>query len=187
MKKRKVGVFVGSLRKNSYSRQVARTMQTLAPENLELELIELGGLEMYNQDFDDEGMTPVSWFNFREKVKQLDAVMFVTPEYNRSIPALLKNALDIGSRPYGQSVWDGKPGAVISVSPGALGAFGANHLFRQSLVFLNIPAMQQPEAYIGNVADLYDKEGNLVHEKTRKFFKKIIDAFDAWIDTNLDT
>ena len=186
MKKRKVGVFVGSLRKKSYSKQVAETLKSLAPENLELELIELGGLEMYNQDLDDEGMTPAPWVRFRDQVKQLDAVLFVTPEYNRSIPALLKNALDIGSRPYGQSAWDGKPGAVISVSPGALGAFGANHLFRQSLVFLNIPTMQQPEAYIGNVAELYDKEGNLVNEKTREFFKKIIDAFEAWIDINLD-
>jgi chromate reductase, NAD(P)H dehydrogenase (quinone) len=187
MSKRKVGVFVGSLRQNSYSRQVANTLQTLAPESLELEFIELGGLEMYNQDFDDRGNPPASWVRFRTAVKKLDAVLFVTPEYNRSIPAVIKNALDIGSRPYGQSVWNGKPGAVISVSPGALGAFGANHLLRQSLMFLNIPAMQQPEAYVGNVADLYDKEGNLVHEKTREFFKKFIDAFATWIDTNLNT
>jgi chromate reductase len=185
MNKRKVEVFVGSLRKNSYSRQVANTLRTLAPKCLELEFIELSGLEMYNQDFDDGENPPASWVRFRESVKMLDAVLFVTPEYNRSIPAVLKNALDIGSRPYGQSVWNSKPGAVISVSPGALGAFGANHLLRQSLVFLNIPTMQQPEAYIGNVATLYDKEGKLVNDKTRDFFKMVIDAFEAWIDTNL--
>jgi len=152
-----------------------------------MELIELDGLEMYNQDFEDNGIPPVSWIHFREAVKKLDAFLFLTPEYNRSIPAVLKNALDIGSRPYGQSVWNGKPGAVISVSPGALGGFGANHAVRQSLVFLNIPAMQQPEAYIGNAAALYDTEGNLLDEKTREFFQKIMNAFEAWIDTNLDT
>ena len=186
MSKRKVGVFVGSLRKKSYSSLVADTLKTLAPESLELEFIEIGGLEMYNQDFDDEGNPPAAWIRFRAAVKELDAVLFVTPEYNRSIPAVLKNALDIGSRPYGQSVWNGKPGAVISVSPGSLGAFGANHHLRQSLVFLNIPAMQQPEAYIANAASLYDDEGKLVRAKTREFFKKIIDAFDVWISTNLD-
>jgi len=187
MTKRKVGIFVGSLRKKSYTRQVAETMRTLAPGSLEMELIELDGLEMYNQDFEDNGIPPVSWIHFREAVKKLDAFLFLTPEYNRSIPAVLKNALDIGSRPYGQSVWNGKPGAVISVSPGALGGFGANHAVRQSLVFLNIPAMQQPEAYIGNAAALYDTEGNLLDEKTREFFQKIMNAFEAWIDTNLDT
>jgi chromate reductase len=185
MNKRKVGVFVGSLRKSSYSRQVAVTLRTLAPESLELAFIELGDLEMYNQDLEDGGMPPASWVRFREEVKKLDAVLFVTPEYNRSIPAVLKNALDVGSRPAGQSVWNGKPGAVVSVSPGAIGAFGANHVLRQSLVFLNIPAMQQPEAYIGNVKTLYDQEGNLVNDKTREFFQKIMDAFAAWIDTNL--
>lgn len=186
MSKRKVGVFVGSLRKNSYSRQVAGSLQTLASESLELGIIELGGLEMYNQDFDDGGNPPASWIRFREEVKQLDAFLFVTPEYNRSIPAVIKNALDIGSRPYGQSVWNGKPGAVISVSLGERGAFGANHVLRQSLVSLNIPAMQQPEAYIGNVAELYDKQGNMVNDKRREFLKKIMDAFEAWINTNLD-
>jgi chromate reductase len=186
MIKRKVGVFVGSLRKNSYSRQVANTLRTLAPESLELEFIELSGLDMYNQDLDDDGIPPASWVHFRETLKNLDAVLFVTPEYNRSIPAVLKNAIDIGSRPYGKCLWDGKPGAVISVSPGALGAFGANHILRQSLVFVNVFTMQQPEAYIGNVAALYDHEGNLVIDKTRDFFKKIMAAFEAWIDTNLN-
>jgi chromate reductase, NAD(P)H dehydrogenase (quinone) len=185
MNKRKVGIFVGSLRKHSYTRQVAETLCTLAPERLDMTFIEIGNLELYNQDYDDAGMPPASWTSFRETVKQLDAVLFVTPEYNRSIPAALKNALDVGSRPFGMNIWDGKPGAVISVSPGALGAFGANQILRQSLVHLNIPTMQQPEAYIGSVAALYDKEGNLVNEKTREFFQKIMNTFDVWIDVNI--
>jgi chromate reductase len=114
-------------------------------------------------------------------------VLFVTPEYNRSVPAVLKNAIDVGSRPYGQSAWDGKPGAVISVSPGAIGGFGANHHLRQSLVFLNVPVLQQPEAYVGNAAALFDKDGNLVNDDTRKFFKGFLDAFASWIERHAGT
>jgi len=106
----------------------------------------------------------------------------VTPEYNRSVPGVLKNAIDVGSRPYGQSAWDGKPAAVISVSPGAIGGFGANQHLRQSCVFLNIPVMQQPEAYIGNAASLFDKEGSIRNEDTRKFLKGFMEAFAAWIE-----
>ncbi len=186
MNRRTVGIFVGSLRKNSYSRKVAETLKALAPTNLDLKFVELGDLEMYNQDLDEEGLTPTSWIRFRDEVKQLDAVLFVTPEYNRSVPALLKNALDIGSRPYGQSVWNGKPGAVVGVTPGSLGAYGAAQVLRQSLVFLNIPAMQQPEAYIAGVEALYDPDGILIHEKTRSFFRLIMDSFETWISTNLD-
>jgi len=117
-------------------------------------------------------------------MKKFDGVLFVTPEYNRSVPAVLKNALDVGSRPYGQSVWDGKPGAVVSVSPGGLSAFGANHHLRQSLVFLNVPTMQQPEAYIGNVAALFDDSGVLINENTREFLQKFMDAFVSWVEAN---
>ena len=115
-------------------------------------------------------------------MKAADAVLFVTPEYNRSVPGVLKNAIDVGSRPYGQSAWEGKPGAVISVSPGGIGAFGANHHLRQSLVFLNVPAMQQPEAYIGQAGDLFDEQGNLKNDKRREFFTKFMQAFAAWIE-----
>jgi chromate reductase len=115
-------------------------------------------------------------------VKAADAVLFVTPEYNRSVPGVLKNAIDVGSRPYGQSAWDGKPGAVVSVSPGALGAFGANHHLRQSLVFLNVPVLQQPEAYIGGAADLFDASGKLKNDSTRDFLKKLMQSFAAWIE-----
>ena len=112
-----------------------------------------------------------------------DAVLFVTPEYNRAVPAVLKNALDVGSRPYGSSVWDRKPGAVISGSPGAIGAFGANHILRQSLVFLNVPAMQQPEAYISRVDKLFDAEGRIAGDGTRKFLQDFMQAFTNWVET----
>jgi chromate reductase len=114
-------------------------------------------------------------------VRAASAVLFVTPEYNRSVPAALKNAIDVGSRPYGKSVWDAKPGAVVSVSPGAIGGFGANHHLRQSLVFLNVPTMQQPEAYIGGAAKLFDDKGQMINEDTRKFLQGFMEAFARWI------
>jgi chromate reductase len=152
---RNVAVFVGSLRKDSINRKVANALRELAPSNLKLEIVEIGQLSIYNQD--DDPNPPAPWTAFRERVKAADAVLFVTPEYNRSVPAALKNALDVGSRPYGHSVWNRKPGAVVSASPSAIGAFGANHHLRQSLVFLNVPAMQQPEAYIGHADKLFDE------------------------------
>jgi len=179
----KVAVFVGSLRKESFNLKVAKAMVALAPEALKLEILEIGQLSFYNQDA-DEGQPPVSWTEFRQRVKAADAVLFVTPEYNRSVPAVLKNALDIGSRPYGENVWDGKPGAVVSVSPGAIGGFGANHHLRQTLVFLNVPTLQQPEAYIGNVHTLLDTAGNLANEGTKAFLVKFLQAFSAWIKAN---
>jgi chromate reductase len=109
-------------------------------------------------------------------------VLFVTPEYNRSVPAPLKNAIDVGSRPYGQSVWDKKPAAVVSVSPGAIGAFGANHHLRQSLVFLNMPTMQQPEAYIGGADKLFDASGKITNDGTRDFLTKFMAAYAAWVE-----
>ena len=178
---KKIAVFVGSLRKESFNRKMAKMLTALAPASLELEIIEIGGLPLYNQDHDDEGKPLPSWTAFREQVKSFDGVLFVTPEYNRSVPAVLKNALDVGSRPYGQSVWGGKPGAVMSVSPGVIGGFGANHHLRQSLVFLDIPTMQQPEAYIGGAARLFDADGNIANEGTREFLVKFMDAFAAWV------
>lgn len=184
MANKRIAVFVGSLRKESYTRKIAKELMSETPDNFTAEEVDIGDLAIYNQDFDDEGNIPSSWSVFREKVKEFDAVLFVTPEYNRSVPAVLKNALDVGSRPYGKSVWDGKPGAVVSVSPGGLSAFGANHHLRQSLVFLNVPTMQQPEAYIGNAASLFDANGTLVNEDTRKFLYKIMSSFAAWINRN---
>ena len=182
---RDVAVFVGSLRKESLNRKMAKALAAIAPAPLKLEIVEIGQLPLYNQDFDDSGNSPAEWLAFRQRVKAYDAVLFVTPEYNRSVPAPLKNAIDVGSRPYGKSVWDGKPGAVVSVSPGAIGAFGANHHLRQSLVFLNVPAMPQPEAYIGGAAKLFDASGALVDESARDFMQKFLTAFAQWIERNI--
>jgi chromate reductase len=184
MEAKRIGILIGSLRKESFSRKIAKALEALAPASFEMEEVEIGGLSIYNQDFDDNGTPPLSWTAFREHLEKFDAILFVTPEYNRSVPAVLKNALDVGSRPYGKNKWDGKPSAVVSVSPGGLGAFGANHHLRQSLVFLNIPAMQQPEAYIGNAATLFDANGILRNESTREFLQKFMDAFVIWVEIN---
>jgi chromate reductase len=136
---------------------------------------------MYNQDDDEGGNPPAAWTEFRQKIKGVDGVLFMTPEYNRSVPAVLKNAIDVGSRPYGQSVWDGKPAAIASVSPGAIGGFGANHHLRQSLVFLNMPPLQQPELYLGGASKLFDAEGKLTEDSTRQLLRKFIEAFAQWV------
>ena len=143
---------------------------------------EIGILPLYNEDLEDN--PPDTWIEFRKHLMKFDGVLFVPPEYNRSVPGVLKNAIDVGSRPYGKSVWNGKPGAVISVSPGAIGAFGANHHLRQSLVFLNVPTMQQPEAYIGNAANLFDEKGNLSDDSTKEFIRKYLQTFAAWVEIN---
>jgi chromate reductase len=156
-----VAVLVGSLRRTSFNRQVALAAMALAPDSLAMEIVEIGDLPLYNEDLEDAPATPHSCLMFRDRIRRVDAVLFVTPEYNRSVPGGLKNALDVGSRPRVESVWSGKPCAVISVSFGALGAFGANHHLRQSFVFLDMPAMQQPEAYIGNAPSLFDSQGGL--------------------------
>jgi chromate reductase, NAD(P)H dehydrogenase (quinone) len=177
---RKVAVIVGSLRKGSVSRRVARALCKLAPESLHCEIVEIGDLVGYNTDLEDH--VPASWAAFREQMQKAEAVLFVTPEYNRSVPGVLKNTIDVGSRPYGASIWEGKPAAIVSVSPGALAAFGANHHLRQSLVFLNMPAMQQPEAYIGHAAELVDDNDDVTIEGTKTFFGDIMEAFEAWIE-----
>ena len=180
---RTVAVLVGSLRKASFSRKMAKALAAVAPDNLHLEIVEIGQLPPYNED-EETAAPPAAWVAFRDQVRGADAVLFVTPEYNRSVPGFLKNAIDVGSRPYGKSVWSGKPGAVVSVSPGALGAFGANHHLRQSLVFLDVPAMQQPEAYIGGAAGLFDEAGTLTNDATRAFLTKFMAAYAAWIEAN---
>lgn len=177
-----VAVIVGSLRKDSFNRKLANALAGLAPAGLKLGIVEIGALPLYNQDDDASGNVPPAWAAFRQRIKAADAVLFVTPEYNRSVPAPLKNAIDVGSRPYGQSAWEGKPGAVISLSPGAIGAFGANQHLRQSMVFLNVPMMQQPEAYIGGAASLFDDKGNLTNASTREFLGKFLTAFADWIE-----
>lgn len=179
----KVAVLVGSLRKDSYNLKMAKTLISLAPPELALEIVEVRDLPLYNED--TEAPAPAAWVSFRESLRAHDAVLFVTPEYNRSVPAALKNALDVGSRPYGQSVWSHKPAAIVSVSPSAIGGFGANHHLRQSLVFLDMPILQQPEAYIGQAATLFDEAGTLTVDSTREFLKKYLTAYAQWVKVNL--
>jgi chromate reductase len=178
----KVAILVGSLRRGSFSRLTAHALIGLAPPTLAPGLVEIRALSLYDQDLDHD--PPGPWTAFRQAIQATDGVLFVTPEYNRSVPGALKNALDIGSRPYGNSVWNGKPGAIVSVSPGALGGFGANHHLRQSLVFLNVPAMQQPEAYIGGAATLFDSEGLLASDSTRDFLRTFMARFGEWVAAN---
>jgi chromate reductase, NAD(P)H dehydrogenase (quinone) len=184
----RVTVLVGSLRKDSLSRKMARGLIALNAAPLQFEIAEIGQLPLYNQDLEEgnlDGETPpAEWAAFRERIRGSNAILFVTPEYNRSVPGVLKNALDVGSRPYGKSAWERLPAGVISVSPGAIGGFGANQHLRQSLVFLNMPAMQQPEAYIGGAANLFDADGKLVNESTREFLANFARSFAAWIETN---
>jgi chromate reductase len=177
---RDVVVLVGSLRKASFNRKVANALGEIAAGTLSLAAIEIGDLPLYNEDLETD--LPAAWTRFRDRVRNADAVLFVTPEYNRSVPGLLKNAIDIGSRPYGKSVFSRKPAAVVSVTQGVLGAFGANHHLRQSLVFLDMPALQQPEVYLGGVAKLFDQDGRLVNDDTRAFLKRFVDAFAVWIE-----
>jgi chromate reductase, NAD(P)H dehydrogenase (quinone) len=184
MTEKKIAVVVGSLRKESFNRKMAKALAGLAPASLKLEIIEIAGLPLYNEDIETDP-PPAAWNAFRAQIAASDGVLFVTPEYNRSVPAVLKNAIDVGSRPYGKSVWNGKPGAVMSVSPGAIGGFGANHHLRQSLVFLNVPVMQQPEAYISNVSALFDESGNLASDSFREFALKFMLAYAAWVETNI--
>jgi chromate reductase, NAD(P)H dehydrogenase (quinone) len=177
-----VSVLVGSLRKASFNRLLANALISLSPSSLKFDVVDIGQLPLYNEDI-ETAAPPAPWTAFRQRVKATDAVLFVTPEYNRSVPAVLKNALDVGSRPYGSSVWDRRPGAIVSSSPGAIGAFGANHHLRQSLVFLNVPTMQQPEGYVSHVDKLFDEHGRLVSDGTGKFLQAFMQAFADWIET----
>lgn len=171
----KVGIVIGSIRKNSFSQQLAQNIVDLFPAGYEAEFIEIANLPLYNQDSDEN--VPAVYASFRETVKALDAVVFVTPEHNRSIPAALKNALDVGSRPYGSSVWDGKPALVVSQSPSNISGFGANHHLRQVLTFLNMPVVQQPEVYIANVHELLGEDGKITNQDTIGFLQSVVDAF----------
>lgn len=181
MAPRDVAVFVGSLRKDSLNLKMARALAELAPASLMLQVVEIGQLPLYNEDQDTEAERPAVWSTFRRRVQAADAVLFVTPEYNRSVPGALKNALDVGSRPYGANAWQGKPGAIVSVSPSAIGGFGANHHLRQSLVFLDVATLPQSEVYVGGAATLFDATGGLTNDSTRAFLQGFMQAFDRWI------
>jgi chromate reductase len=179
----KIAIIVGSLRKDSINRKVARSICAIRGDNLDCTMVEIGDLPLYNQDYDSAPEQPPQYVRFRDQVRSADGVLFCSPEYNRSVPGVLKNAIDIGSRPYGQSVFDKKPGAIVTASPGAIGGFGANHHLRQSCVFLNMPIMLQPEAYLANVSeDDFDADGLLKDGKLKPFLESIAHAFHDWID-----
>jgi len=176
-----VAVLVGSLRKESFSRKVAKAVARLNPE-LMFDFLDIGAVSYFNQDL--EANPPADWTAFRDRIRAADAVLFVTAEYNRSVPGVLKNAVDVASRPYGQGALAGKPAAVISTSVGAIGGFGANHHLRQSLAFLNMPTMGQPEAYVGNTGSLFDDKGELANDATRDYLAAFGKTFAAFIDKN---
>jgi len=180
---RNIAVLVGSLRRESFTRKIAQTLIKLAPATLDLQMVEIGGVSFYNQDL--EPAPPADWLTLRDKLRAADGILFATPEYNRSVPGVLKNAIDVASRPKEKNVFNGKPGAVISVSPGSISGFGANHHLRQMLVFLNVPTMQQPEAYIGHVATMFDQNGNMTNDSTKEFLRTFIESYAKWIETIL--
>jgi chromate reductase len=177
---RNIAVIVGSLRKGSFNRRTALALARLAPAHLKLDIVEIGQLQLYNEDVDKD--PPAEWRAFRARVGAADGVLFVTPEYNRSIPGVLKNAIDVGSRPYGSSAWERKPGAIVSATPGALGAFGANHHLRQSCVFLDVPMMQQPEAYLSGVARSLGEDGSVSDPALEALLQRFILAYADWVE-----
>jgi chromate reductase len=178
--KRSIAIIVGSLREGSFSRKTAKALAALAPDHLTLDIVEIGALPLYNEDIESDA--PAEWKRFREQVAAADGLLFVTPEYNRSVPGCLKNAIDVGSRPYGKSAWSKKPGAIVSVTPGALGAFGANHHLRQSCVFLDVPMMQQPEAYLSGAGTMFDEEGGFQDPKLNKLMQRFMAAYADWVE-----
>jgi len=177
----KIAILVGSLREGSLNRKVARSICAIRNDNLDCSMIEIGDLPLYNQDYDAN--PPEQYVRFRQQISAADGVLFVSPEYNRGIPGVLKNAIDVGSRPYGQSAFDKKPAAIVTASPGSIGGFGANHQIRQAAVFLNMPVMQQPEAYLGHVSDdSFDADGCLKEGPLKDLVSVLAHAFANWVD-----
>lgn len=175
----RIAVLVGSLRKDSFTRKVAKAVAALTP-GLQWDFVDISRVSAYNQDL--ESTPPADWVAFRDELKPADGFLFATPEYNRSVPGVLKNAIDVASRPYGKSSFGyGKPAGVVSVSPGSLGAFGANHHLRQSLVFLDCIVLPQPEMYVNNAGKLFDDAGNLTNDDTKALFTKFGAAFTDFV------
>ena len=177
---KKIAVLVGSLRKESVNRKIAKELMRLSSDGLDLEIVEIGNLPLYNEDLDAN--PPQEWTDFRAKIKAADGILVVSPEYNRTIPGALKNAVDVGSRPYGESVWPGKPGGVVTSSPSGIGGAVANHHLRQAFVFVDVPIMQQPEAYLGGAWNFWKEDGVTVVENTEEVLQKFIDAYEKWVN-----
>ncbi|HEY0940437.1 MAG TPA: NAD(P)H-dependent oxidoreductase [Steroidobacter sp.] len=177
---RNVGFIVGSLRKGAYTRLMSQAACELAPASLKLTEIGIGDLPFYNQDLETD-TPPAQWVSFRNQVRDCDAVLFITPEYNRGLPAALKNAIDVGSRPRKESVWRGRPAAVISMSPGQLGGMAANHQLRLCLSVIGMLVMPAPEMYVSNAGDLFDGGGKLSNDDMRRRVSSMLADFDTWI------
>ena len=179
----KIAIIVGSLREASLNRKVARSICAIRGDNLDCSMVEIADLPLYNQDYDSLPQQPGPYVRFRDQIRAVDGILFVSPEYTRGMPGVLKNAIDVGSRPYGHSVWDRKPAAIVTASPGAIGGFGSNHQIRQSCVFLNMPVMQQPEAYLGHVTDdSFDDSGCLKEGPLKELVAKLAHAFHDWVE-----
>jgi chromate reductase len=182
MENHKIAVVVGSLREGSYNRKVARSICAMKDVGLDCHMVEIGDLPLYNQDYDSAPEQPPEYVRFRDAIRAAEGILFVSPEYNRGMPGVLKNAIDVASRPWGKSVWNQKPAGIITVSIGAIGGFGSNHQIRQACTFLNMPDMQHPEAYLGNISDDdFGEDGLLKDGKTRDFVASIANAFAGWV------
>ena len=168
----------GSLRKTSYTRGALRAARDAAPADARVEIFEIDGLPLFNQD--DDARPPEKVTQFKARIRAADAILFVTPEYNYSIPGVLKNAIDWASRPYGDSAWDGKPVAVMGASVGMLGTARAQYHLRQCFVFLNMLPLNKPEVMIADASDRFDEQGNLKDENTREHIRKLVAALAAW-------
>jgi chromate reductase, NAD(P)H dehydrogenase (quinone) len=176
----KIAILVGSLRKDSINKKVAKSICAFSGNRLNCDIVEIGDLPLYDQDSDAN--PPESYTRFRQEIAAADGVLFVSPEYNRGIPGVLKNAIDVGSRPYGQSVFNQKPAAIVTASPGSIGGFGSNHQIRQAAVFLNMPVMQHPEAYLGHVTDdSFDADGCLKEGPLKDIILALSNAFADWV------
>lgn len=179
MSQTQIAVIVGSLRKDSINRKLAQALATLAPADFTLKIVEIGDLPLYNQD--DDAQQAASVLRMKAEIAAAQGVIFVTPEYNRSIPGVLKNALDHGSRPYGQSVWGGKPAGVLGASPGAIGTALAQQHLRNVLAFLNMPTLAQPEVFLHVDDSTFSPEGDFATDRTRAFIQTWMDAYTAWV------
>ncbi|GAB7523361.1 NADPH-dependent FMN reductase [Paraburkholderia sp. 2C] len=174
-----IAVIVGSLRRESFNRQLAHALISLAPTEFKFEFVEIGNLPLYNQEYDADFPEPAR--HFKRQIESADALLFVTPEYNRSMPGVLKNALDWGSRPWGHSSWGGKPGAVCGTSPGAMGSALAQQHLRNVLAYLDVPTMGQPEIFVKHDPSRIDANGAIVNDDTREFLQTFVDTFVAWV------
>lgn len=176
-----IAIIVGSSRRQAFSKSVAMALQNILKAESNAEFLQIDNLTMFNQDYDDDGTTPETWTAFRQKLLACDAIVFVTPEYNRSIPPLLKNAVDIGSRPAGKNVWSNKPCAIVSSSTGKIGGALSNQDLKKVLGFLNAKIMHQPEAYVGEVTSLIDENGVITNKNTLDFLSRFVAAFIKFI------